>query len=146
MINHLIGVHPSLAMLILRLTLGIILIPHGYRKLFEKISGPRELSTGLRNIGIPAPLFFAYVVGIVEFFGGILLVAGLFTRGAALVAAIDMIVAIVKVKFKTGLLSRVMEGGWVGGYELDLALLAISLVLFIFGGGKFSFDWLFLNQ
>jgi len=146
MISHLFGFHPSLSALLLRLALGLILIPHGYRKLYEKNTGPREISTALRNIGIPTPLFFAYAIGIVEFFGGILLIAGLLTRAVALAAAVDMFVAIVKVKLKTGLMSRVMDGGWVGGYELDLALLIMALVLVVLGAGVFSLDWIVLNR
>ena len=154
MINNLFGFDPgsppgpwpSLAAFLLRLALGLILIPHGYRKLYETKSGPREISAGLRNIGIPAPLFFAYAIGIVEFYGGIALILGFLTRAVAFAAGVDMFVAIMKVKFKTGLMSRVMNGGWVGGYELDLALLVIALVLVILGAGTFAVDWIVLNQ
>ena len=146
MINHLIGFHPSFSALVLRLVLGIVFIAHGYPKLFKKDFGPKGFSGFLQTIGVPAPLFFAYVVGIVEFFGGLLLIIGLGTRLAALFIAMSLLVAIWKVKFKTGLVSRVMEGGWVGGYELDLALLAMAFVLVILGSGKFSFDFIVLHE
>ena len=146
MINHLIGFHPSLSALVLRLVLGIIFIAHGYAKLFKKDFGPKGFAGFLRNMGSPAPMFFAYLVGSVEFYGGLLLIAGLFTRLAALAIAINLIVAMWKVKFKTGLIAKVMEGGWVGGYELDLALSAMAFVLTIFGSGKFSIDFIVLHQ
>lgn len=146
MINHLIGYHPSFSALVLRLVLGMIFIAHGYPKLFKKDFGPQGFSGFLKSVGVPAPLLFAYVVGTVEFFGGILLILGLFTRLSAIVIAINMIVAMWKVKFKTGMISKVMEGGWVGGYELDLALLAMAFVLTILGAGKFSLDFVVLFE
>ncbi|MBI1805994.1 MAG: DoxX family protein [Ignavibacteria bacterium] len=145
MIGQYIGFHPSLSALLLRLALGYIFIPHGYQKLFKE-PGPKGVAGFFKNIGVPAPLFFAYVVGSVEFFGGILLILGLLTRVAALLIVINMFIAIVKVKYKTGLISKVMEGGWVGGYELDLALVTMALVLVVFGSGKFSIDFVVLKQ
>ncbi|MBI4548499.1 MAG: DoxX family protein [Ignavibacteriae bacterium] len=88
------------------------------------------------------PLFLAYVVGYVEFFGGTLLIHGLFTRLVAIAIAIDMLIAIWKVKFKIGLITKIMEAGWVGGYELDLALFTMAFVLAIFGSGTFSMDFI----
>ena len=66
-----------------------------------------------------------------EFFGGILLVAGFLTQPAAFLLAVNMLVAIWKLKFKQGL---------VGGYEFDLALLAMALALLVLGPGAFSLD------
>lgn len=142
MLDSLIGTHHSFAALLLRIVLGIIFIAHGYPKLFKKELGPKGVSGFFKSLGIPAPLFFAYVVGIVEFFGGLLLVIGLWTRLFGLLIAIDMIVATWKVKFKSGLISKVMEGGWVGGYEFELALFAIAVALAASGAGVFSVDHL----
>lgn len=142
MLDSLIGTHPSFAALVLRVVVGIIFIAHGYPKLFKKEFGPKGFSMFLRNLNIPQPTFFAYVVGISEFFGGILLIAGLLTRLAAFLIMCIMVVAMWKVKFKTGLLAKSMEGGWVGGYELDLALWAIATALVVSGGGVFSLDQL----
>ncbi len=144
MINSLFGFHPSFTMLVLRIVLGIIFIVHGYPKLF-KAPGPQGLAGYLKSIGIPAALLFAYVVGIVEFFGGVFLVLGLLTRWAAIGIAINMLVAMAKVKFKTGFVTKVMEGGWTGGYELDLSLFAIAVTLIFLGAGKFSLDVAVLN-
>lgn len=143
MLDNLLGFHFGSATLLLRLVLGIIFVVHGYAKLF-KDPGPKGTSSFLQSLKIPAPLFFAYVVGVVEFFGGVLVILGLLTRLAALLIAINMVVATWKVKFKTGLVTKVMEGGWSGGYELDLALFAIAVVLALLGGGRFAIDRLFL--
>jgi putative oxidoreductase len=139
MLDTLIGTHASLAALILRIVLGVVFVAHGYPKLFKE-PGPKGVSGFLQTLKVPAPLFFAYVVGIVEFFGGILVIIGLLTRPAAILIAINMLVAMWTLKFKTGLVSKVMEGGWVGGYELDLVLFAMALALAVSGAGAFSID------
>ena len=146
MLSDLFGIHLSFSALLLRIVLGIIFIVHGYPKLFKKDFGPRGFSGFLKNIGVPSPLLFAYVVAIVEFFGGALLIIGLFTRLSAIAIAINMFVAIWKVKGKTGLVTKVMEGGWAGGYELDLALMIMAIVLIIMGAGIFSIDHIICNQ
>jgi len=66
-------------------------------------------------------------------FGGILLLAGLFTRCAALAVTISMIVAIWKVHWHNGLLGQ-------GGYEFPLSLAVIAFALIAFGGGSIALD------
>jgi len=142
MLDELIGTHHSFSALVLRLVLGYVFVAHGYPKLFKKEFGPRGFSAFLTNLEIPFPLFFAYVVGISEFFGGLLLILGFLTRLGAFLVACVMIVAMWKVKWKTGLFAKTMEGGWVGGYELDLSLFVIALALMASGAGVFSVDHL----
>ena len=76
----------------------------------------------------------ALLAGSAEFFGGLLLILGLFTRPTSVVLAITMLVAIVKVHLVNGLFMA------NNGYEFALALLAISVALAIHGGGKYSLD------
>jgi putative oxidoreductase len=146
MLSQLIGNHPSFSVFTLRVVLGVIMIAHGYTKLFKKDYGPMGFSGFLKSLGFPAPLFFTYIVGIVEFFGSLLLIVGFATRYAAVAIAINMLVALIKVKAKTGLVSKVMNGSWVGGYELDLALLAMAFGIAIIGAGKISIDFLLFGQ
>ena len=136
-----LGFHPSMSALILRLILGIIIIAHGYPKLFKKDYSAEGLSGLLKQQGVPTATFVAYSVGIVELFGGILLCVGLLTRICALAIAVDRLVILTKFKLNTGLKQKVMDGRWVGGYERDLALAAIALVLVALGTGKFSIDY-----
>ena len=93
-----------LALLVLRIVLGIIMIGHGYPKVFGGLS---EHVHHVSNLGLPG--WLAYCSAAAEFFGGILLLAGLFTRIAALAIFINMMVAIWKVHWKNGLLGN-------GGY------------------------------
>lgn len=115
-------------LLLLRLTLGMIFFTHGYPKLAHSGAGMQGFFV---QHGLPG--YFVYVAGVVEVFGGILLVLGLFTRGAALLLAIEMGVAIWKVHSGGGYLA-------VHNYEFPLALLAASLALATVGAGRLSLD------
>ena len=117
---------------ILRLILGIVFIAHGWQKL-QNIGA---VAGFLGQVGIPAAGFFAYILTIVEFFGGILVLLGLFTRISALLISIEMIVALLTVKAQVSLLS----GATGAGKELDLALLAIALALSLLGSGALSLE------
>jgi putative oxidoreductase len=118
-----------LALLLLRVGLGVIFISHGYPKLFTQLQHTTE---AFRNMGFPG--YFAYVAGVLEFFGGILLIAGLFTRITGLLLAIEMGVAVVKVH---GMLANPMA---VHNYEFPLALMVGSFALAGAGAGLISLD------
>ena len=122
--------------LFLRLALAWVFIVHGYPKLFTAQPGIKGFSGYLGSLGVPAPLFFALVVGVVEFFGGIALLVGIATRWAALFITISMIVAISKVAYKKG-----FTKGAEAGYEFDVVLLAGALALLVIGPGPISVDW-----
>ncbi len=117
------------APLVLRLVAGVIYAAHGWSKLMN----PAGTAGFFGGIGIPMPMFFAWVVIFAEFAGGIGLILGLFTRYFAKLQVITMIVAIWLVHFKNGLTGQ-------GGYEFALSLLAISLSLELTGSGKWSLD------
>lgn len=114
---------------LLRVVLGLVFVVHGYPKLFTGFS---QTAGWFDSVGIKPGKFWAFVVGAVEFFGGIALIFGFATQIAALLIAINMLVAIWKVKFR---------GGFVNGYEFDLLLLAVALSLALTGAGAFAIDW-----
>jgi putative oxidoreductase len=115
---------------ILRITVGIVFLVHGYQKLFHL--GFHGVAAMFGHMGIPLPMVSAVVVTLVEFIGGILLVAGIGTRIAAALLAVDMAVAILAVHLKHGF------GAQNGGFEYPLTLLAATLCLALAGGGMFS--------
>ena len=119
--------------LVLRLTLASAFIVHGYPKLFKTFGG---FAGWLDSIGIRPGKFWALVVGVVEFFGGIALVLGIFTRLAALLIAVDMFVALVKVKWGRARYVDTERMGW----ELDLAYLAMALALVFLGPGASALE------
>ena len=117
-----------LALLVLRLVLGAIMIGHGYSKVFGGLAHHVQF---VRSLGLPG--WLAYFSAAAEFFGGIAVVLGVFTRLAALAIVIDMAVAIGKVHWKSGLLGN-------GGYQFPLTLAAIAFALIFFGAGPFALD------
>ena len=117
-----------LGLLAMRISLGIIFFTHGYPKL---IRADLEIQHFFVQHGLPAQ--FVYVAGVLEAFGGLLLVLGLFTRPAALLLAIEMGVAIWKVHSGGGIMA-------VHLYEFPLALAAACLALATVGPGAVSVD------
>lgn len=115
-----------LALLVIRLVLGAIMIAHGYHKVFGGFHHHMEM---VGSLGLPRAL--AYLSAGTEFFGGIAIVLGLFTRFFALAFMIEMSVAIWKVHFKNGLTGN-------GGFEFPLALAAIAFALVCFDGGPWG--------
>lgn len=126
----------DIVLLIVRVILGVIFIAHGYPKLF--VFGIPGFTQFLSQLGVPLPGFFAVVVSLVEFVGGIVLILGIFSRWAGLLLAINMIVATLLVKVKVGLVVPPNQAGT--GAELDLALLACALTVLVFGPGSISVE------
>lgn len=120
----------------LRLIAGIIFTAHGAQKLFAWFGGYGLDGTGqwMESIGLTPGYLMALAAGSAEFFGGIFMLLGLFTRASSIVLAVTMIVAIFSVHFVNGLFMS------NNGYEFALALLGISLALAIQGSGKYALD------
>lgn len=117
-----------LGLLGLRLVLGAIMIAHGYSKVFGGMSHHMQ---SVERIGFPG--WVGYLSAGTEFFGGILMVAGLLTRLVGAAMALEMIVAVVRVHGKNGLTGN-------GGFEFPLALASIAFALIFFGGGPIALD------
>ena len=117
------------ALLVMRLALGAIMIAHGYQKVFGGFHNHQQF---VSSLGIPA--WMAYLSAGTEFFGGIGIVLGLFTRFCSAAFLIEMAVAIAKVHWRNGLIGK-------GGYEFPLALVSISFALICFGGGPWGFNF-----
>jgi putative oxidoreductase len=145
MINHLIGIHPSFGLLTLRIVLGIIFIAHGYKKLLKK-EGHSQFLDFMKGSGFPAPEAIAYIIGVLEFFGGMCIVAGLYTRLAAVANAISLFAAILTMRKKTDHAITSFESSCVGGIELAIALGTMAMILLMMGAGKFSLDVILLNE
>lgn len=122
--------------LVLRIPLGIIFAAHGAQKLFGWFGGYGLQGTGqwMASIGLQPGYLMALGAGSAEFFGGLLLIAGLLVRPAAVVLALTMVVAIFAVHIGNGLFMS------NDGYEFGLALLAGSVALALSGAGRFSLD------
>ena len=105
---------------ILRVFLGVTFFIHG----LAKFQGGIANTVGFfESLGFPG--FSAYVVALIELIGGIALILGIGTRIVSILFVLILAVATVKVKLAAGFLGN----GQMAGYELDLALLVISLYL-----------------
>ncbi len=126
------------ANLLMRLTLGVIFIGHGWGKLFAK-GNPEGFAAWLGSMGLEPSYLFAVMAGLSETLGGFLLIIGLFTRIAAASLVTTMLVAIFYVHFDAGLFGK-------GGYEFQLVLLVASLLYLIQGAGRLSIDsWFYIK-
>ncbi len=120
-----------LALLVMRLALGAIMVAHGYHKVFGGLHHHAQM---VASLGLPA--WLGYVSAFVEFFGGLLILVGFFTRVAAFAVVIDLFVAIWKVHLHNGLIGSPDRPG----YEFALAAATLAFALVLFGGGPIALD------
>lgn len=126
---------------LLRFVVGVMFFAHGAQKLLGWFGGPGFSGTlkGFSDfLHIPAPLAFLAIAA--EFFGGLALIAGLFTRVAASGIAVTMAVAVSLVHLPNGFFMN-----WTGaqkgeGFEYHLLVMAAAAVLILRGGGAWSLD------
>ncbi len=120
---------------LVRVTAGLCLVPHGSQKLFGAFGGGGLAGTAqfLESIGYVPGFAWALALATVEFFGGILLALGLFTRPVAAAVAVFMLVAV---------LHHAPSGFfWSnGGIEYPLLWGVVALAFAIRGGGPYSLD------
>jgi putative oxidoreductase len=118
-----------LALLLLRAALGVIYIYHGYPKLFVNARGTMQM---FGHMGFPA--YFAVISGVIEFFGGCLLIVGLFARLAGLLLAGEMVIALWRVH---GMFTHPTA---VPRFEFPMALAAAAFTIACLGAGSISLD------
>ncbi|TAK56850.1 DoxX family protein [Patescibacteria group bacterium] len=118
--------NPDLAILLLRIALGVVFINAGWMK----ITNIDMVITGFAQAGIPMVL--AYFVAYAEFIGGIALVLGFAVRYFAIILAIIMAVAIFKAHLANGYSLQ------NGGYEYVLVLFLGAVSLVTSGSGQYS--------
>ena len=117
-------------LLALRIALGVIFLYHGYPKLAH-LRGGAQMQSFFVEHGLPG--YFLYIAGVIETFGGGLLLLGLFTRPAAILLGMEMCVAIWKVHSAHGYLA-------VHDYEFPLTLAMACFALATVGAGLISLD------
>jgi putative oxidoreductase len=126
----------NLALLVLRLVVGLLFAGHGAQKLFGSFGGHGLHGTAgfFEAIGLKPGRMHATAAGALEFGGGLLLALGLFTPFAALAVIAVMTAAVVTVHYSKGV--------WVtnGGYEYNLVLGAVAFALAGIGSGAWSLD------
>ena len=128
----------DIALLVGRIGLAWVFIYHGAGTLFGAFGagGIHPEAVYFAHVAHLHPgMLFAVLSGIVECFGGAAVGLGIFGRLAAASLAGDMIIAMITVTFGNGVIG--INGS---GYELNVALAALALVVAILGTGRFSLD------
>ncbi|MEW6143737.1 MAG: DoxX family protein [Thermodesulfobacteriota bacterium] len=125
---------------IARITLGIVMLPHGMQKLLGLFGGAGFSGTVEFFVSSGIPAFVAILIIIGESFGALGLIVGFLSRLAALGITIIMLGAIVTVHLQNGFFMN-----WAGtqageGFEFHLLAVGLGLIVLIKGGGIWSVD------
>lgn len=122
----------DMARLLLRVTLGVLILLHGISKLQDGVGGIEGM---LEARGLPAELAYAVFIG--EVLAPLMLIFGFYARLGAALVAINMVVAIVLVHM--GQLASLNEqGGWA--IELQAIYLVSAIALALSGPGRFGIN------
>ena len=116
---------------LLRVVTGVTFAAHGAQKLF--VYGFDGIAGGFAQMGVPFPGIMGPLVGFVELFGGLALIAGLLTRLAGVGLTAVMLGAMAFVHLPAGFFLP-------NGYEFVLLLAASATTLAIVGAGRYSLD------
>ena len=134
---HYLDKYRDVGLLILRIGIGLMFMIHGY----PKIAGGPEKWQGLGNtlgaLNLGLPVFWGFMAAFAEFFGGLLLVLGLFFRAAAFLLFVTMFVAVVK---------HISGGDGFNGYSHAAESCVLFLSLIMIGPGRYSLDQMLTRE
>jgi len=140
MLRGLFYTDSGMAGLVLRVTLAVVLFPHGAQKALGWFGGQGFASTLAFFTRSVIPPVLALLVIVTEFLGPLGLALGLLTRVVALSLLCEMLVAIVRVRWPHGFFMN-----WTGtqqgeGFEYHLLVIGMALTLLMVGAGAWSID------
>ena len=126
---------------VLRLLLGIVIFPHGAQKLLGWFGGG-GFTSSMRwfESSFHIPTIFALLAILAESVGAVALIAGFFTRVAALAVSVNMLVAVALVHGKVGFFMNWGGNAKGEGFEYHILVVAIGIALMFMGGGRWSVD------
>lgn len=130
----------SAALFTLRVALGLVMLPHGLQKTLGWFGGSGFSGTlgWFASIGIPTLLGVAAIAA--ESLGALALITGIGTRLAALVTAVNMLVAVALVHGRFGFFMNWFGNQKGEGFEYHILAIAMAVALVIGGAGRWSFD------
>ena len=143
MVKFLAGLR-SIALLIARVALGGILIAHGFdRWQVHKVASQIDY---LNTYGVPYAEWAAWGAIVLELVGGIFLVVGALTPIVALAVVAEQVIIIAYITWRRGPWLLDGQNHYVGGYEYNVALGSLALLIAVFGAGAVSVDRLFKRK
>lgn len=120
--------------LVLRVIFGLVFIAHGW----PKLKNLKQTHVWFESIGFKPGVLWGTIAAVLETVGGLLLVLGLLTQIVSILLAIQILVAVIwRIK---------SSHQFIGGYELDILLIAVGIVFAVNGGASFALDnyWQFV--
>lgn len=140
MLKKLMQTEDDPGMMIVRLTLGIVMFPHGAQKLLGWFGGQGFSSTlqGMTSMGLPAVLVFLVILA--EFFGSLSLILGFLGRVGAFGIFCVMLGAIFTVHMHNGFFMNWMGNQKGEGFEYHLLAIGLALAVMVRGSGRASWD------
>ncbi|WP_411822361.1 DoxX family protein [Leptospira sp. 'Mane'] len=146
MLETLLSTTNDIAPLVLRITLGIVIFPHGAQKLLGWFGGYGFKGTYgflTSQAGLPGVIAALVIIG--ESFGSVALILGLLTRFSAISIAIIMIGAALLAHRQNGFFLNWFGAQKGEGYEFHLLAAGLAIGVAITGGGAFSLDQIILQ-
>lgn len=140
MLGSILRTSDDIGAFIARITLGIVILPHGLQKLLGLFGGAGFSDTVEFFVGSGLPAFVAILIIIGESFGALGLILGFFSRMAAFGITIIMLGAIVTVHLQNGFFMNWGGSGAGEGFEYHLLAVGLGLIVLIKGGGIWSID------
>ena len=140
MLRMIMATKNDFAALVLRVTLGVVMFPHGAQKVLGMFGGHGFSATveAFRGMGIPPAM--TYLAMAAEFLGAIGLIVGCLGRVAAAGIGTVMVVAVMKVHYANGFFMN-WSGQQAGeGYEYHLLAIGIAVAILMKGSGALSVD------
>ncbi len=140
-LKKLLKTNESVSSLILRLALGLVILPHGAQKVFGWFGGHGFGPTvDFFTTQMGFPVVVPYLVIASEFLGALGLIFGFLVRLSAAGIFYVMLGAVVAVHWGNGFFMNWFGNQSGEGFEYHLLAMAIAAVLVLTGGGKFSID------
>lgn len=115
-------------LLVLRVIMGFIMVKHGW----PKVKDLKTTAANFEGMGFKPGRFWGTLVALAEFIGGLALIFGFLTQVFAIILLVEFAVILLAIKRKAG---------FVGGYEFELLIFGVLLLLALFGAGSVSLDW-----
>lgn len=147
LLKNLLQTESNAAGLIVRLTLGLVILPHGCQQLFGwfggyGFTGTMQYYTGTEKL----PWIIGLLVILLQSVGAVLILSGTATRLMAFATIILFIGMIVKTHLHHGFFMNWSGRQAAEGFEYHILVIGLALLLLIYGAGRFSVDLLLAKK